>query len=149
MVVKSERLDIFKHLDKNGHEIPDDQPVEIPAGFKVPETLAEQIKRLVRSEEFSRYVEGQGAETFEESEDFEVSDDMFDPHSPYEEVFDPTLGRGITLQEFQENAEVYKKRFLEAEERAYEAMHVSDALRARPKPAEQSGPKAGQEEPKK
>lgn len=128
-----ETLQIYRWLDENGREIPDPIAVEVPAGFKRPETLQEQIRRLVRSEQFNQSVSEQGMETFEEAEDFEIDDDMFDPHSPYEEVFDPILGRGITLQEFHENQGVYEKRFIKAEQEAYKKMELSEALRARPK----------------
>lgn len=134
-LVRSDRLDIFKWQDKDGNEVPDGQPLEIPAGFKVPESLADQIKRLIYNPEFQDYVRGEGAETFEESEDFEIDDDMFEPSSPYEEVFDPTLGRGITAAEFRENHAIYKQRYEEALDRAEDALHVSDALRARYKKA--------------
>lgn len=120
-------------LNQKGHEIPDPTPIEIPAGFKRPETLAEQVRRLVRSETFAQEMNAAGMETFEESEDFEIDDEMFDPSSPYEEVFDPVLGRGITLAEFQANEEIYRKRYMEADQRAYREMEVSEALRARPK----------------
>lgn len=120
-------------LDEQGREVPDPQPIAIPAGFREPETLEQRIRRLVRSEQFSASMDSQGFETFEESEDFEIDDDMFDPESPYEEVFDPVLGRGITMDEFHKNEAVYRERFLKADQEAYKAMEVSDALRARRK----------------
>lgn len=125
-------LQKFKFLDKDGNEVPDPTPVSIPAGFKVPESLSDQIRRLIRTS-LSQQADDQGMETFDESEDFEIDDDMFDPSSPYEEVFDPVLGRGITLDEFHRNEAIYQKRYLEAEQKAYEAMDTSEALRARPK----------------
>lgn len=132
----------FKWMDEKGREVPDPQPVAIPAGFKRPETLAEQVRRLVRSEKLAQDAADQGFETFEESEDFEIDDDMFDPSSPYEEVFDPVLGRGITLDEFRRNEAEYQRRFIEADKKAYEQMERSDALRGRyrsPRPSEGSG----------
>lgn len=132
----------FLGLDEHGREVPDPTPIAVPAGFKRPETLAEQVKRLVRSERWSQAMEEAGNETFEESEDFEIDDDMFDPHSPYEEVFDPVLGKGITYEEFKKNEAVYRERFLKAEEKAYEQMHISDALRARPKRQSEQQPEA-------
>lgn len=74
---------------KNGEEIPDSTKPEVPLGFKKPESLAEQVRRLVRSEQMRLAAQSQGFETFEEADDFDVGDD-FDPRSPYEEVFDPT-----------------------------------------------------------
>lgn len=132
------KLERFKFLDEQGREIPDPQPIAIPSGFKQPETLAEQIRRLVRSEQMRSQADAQGFDTFEEAEDFDIDDDMFDPSSPYEEVFDPVLGRGITLDEFRQNENIYQQRYLEAEERAYHEMQVSEALRARPKKDQQS-----------
>lgn len=137
----------------------DPNPMEIPAGFKRPETLAEQIRRLVRSERFNEQMDANENDTFEEAEDFDIEDDMWDPSSPFEEVFDPVLQRGITIDEFRRNEPIYQKRYLEAEAAAYEAMEKSEALRARPKkepgagqrPAETSeGPKpdSGKEPPK-
>lgn len=125
------------------YEEPDPQPIEIPAGFKKPETLAEQVKRLVRSERFAQEMEQSGNETFDEANDFDIEDDMWDPSSPYEEIFDPTLGRGITHDEFVRNEAEYRARFLAADAKAYHEMEISDALRARPRRAEQSGAAAG------
>lgn len=133
----------FKFLDEHGNEVPDPTPVAIPAGFKVPETLQEQIKRLIRTS-LSAAADEQGMETFEESEDFDIDDDMFDPSSPYEEVFDPVLNRGITLDEFNKNEAVYRERYLDAQQRAYEVMDTSNALRGIPKKADPAAPPAEQ-----
>lgn len=126
------------YINEKGQEVPDPRPIEIPAGFKRPETLAEQVRRLVRSEALALEAQNAGMETFEEAEDFEIDDDMFDPSSPFEEVFDPVLGRGITLEEFRQNEAVYRQRYMEADERAYREMELSDALRARPKKEQES-----------
>lgn len=144
MVAKIDML-LAGRLDSYGNEIPDQQPVSIPAGFQRPERLEDQIRRLIRNAIADQ--DRDKVETFEEAEDFDIDDDMFDPQSPYEEVFDPVLNRAITLEEFQKNEEVYRQRYVDAEMRAYELMEASQALRARPKPvpAEQSGPKAAQE----
>lgn len=128
--------------NSKGHEVPDSTPMEIPAGFKRPESLQEMVQRLVRHQ-VSEAADAAGHETFEESEDFEV-DDFFDPSSPYEEVFDPVLQRGITLDEFRRNEAVYRQRYEDAQERAWRAMDTSDALRARPRRlAEPSGARRG------
>lgn len=44
-----------------------------------PRTLTpvEQMQQVLRSERFKRDLEAMGAETFDESEDFEVEDDLF------------------------------------------------------------------------
>lgn len=115
-------------LDGFGQELPDPTPIAVPAGFKRPETLAEQVQRLVRTH-ISREAAEAGMETFEESEDFDIPDDPDDPTTVYEEWFDPTLGRGITAEEFRTNHAIYRQRYLDAEEKAYQAMRQSNALR--------------------
>ncbi|WMC01491.1 hypothetical protein [Microvirus D_HF4_329] len=144
-VYASTSLKRFQFLDEQGREIPDAQPVAVPAGFKRPETLQEQIQRLIRSDKLAQMASDQGMETFEESEDFDIDDDMFDPSSPYEEVFDPVLGRGITLDEFRKNEAMYQQRYLDAEEKAYQAYQVSNALRARPKSEDKKPSRAASE----
>lgn len=101
-------------LDENGHEVPDPRPMQIPAGFKRPETLQEQVQRLIRGE-MSRRAAEQGMETFEESEDFDIDDDAMDPRTPYEAIFDPVLGKEVTPQEMHERGHVYRERFLKAQ----------------------------------
>lgn len=113
-------------LDEYGHEIPDPKPVAIPAGFKRPETLAEQVQRLVRTS-ISRQAAEQGFETFEESEDFDV-DDEFDPSTPYETFFDPVLGREITPQEFQANQEAYRQQYIKAQAEYYAKVDQENIL---------------------
>jgi len=95
-------------LNEAGHEILSDKPVNIPQGFKIPESLSDQIKRLVQHEKFRDAMGNPDAETFEEADDFDVGDD-FDPYSPYETVFDPVLNRDISPDEFLKNQSVYKK----------------------------------------
>lgn len=75
--------------NERGEEIPDPTKPEIPLGFKKPESLADQVARLVRSEKMKEEARRHGRETFEEADDFDVGDD-YDPRSPYEEIFDPT-----------------------------------------------------------
>lgn len=57
-----------------GQELPDSTPLEVPAGFKRPLTLNEQIQAAVRGA-LSRAAERNDAETFEEANDFDVEDD--------------------------------------------------------------------------
>lgn len=142
-------------INEHGAEVLDPTPVAIPAGFEVPETMSEMIRRVTMGA-LSQQAAAEGMETFEESEDFDIDDETFEPTSPYEAVFDPVLGRDITLQEFKDNQAIYKERFERAEQMAddaaYEAFARSEALRARfkaehePPPAEQSGREATPEE---
>lgn len=108
-------------MDEYGREIPDPHPMEIPLGHKRPETLAEQVQRLVRHS-VSAYAALHGHETFAESEDFDVEDD-FDPSTPYEEEFDPVLGRDLTPAHFlnPETREALKNEYLAAERNAIRA----------------------------
>lgn len=75
-------------LNERGHEVPDPTPMAVPIGFKPPPTMVELIRMHIRRE-MSAVAQNQGAETFEESEDFDVEDDPVDPHTPFEAVFDP------------------------------------------------------------
>lgn len=128
-----------ERLNSDGWEIPDPKPVEVPAGFKRPETLAEQVQRLVRTG-LSQAAARQGAETFEEAEDFDVEDDDFDPSTPYEAEFDPVLGREVTPQEFQEKKEYYRQEYMKAHRRYHELQALYERLDG--SPAEQKdGPK--------
>lgn len=120
-------------LDKNGHEILDQTPLSLPVGFKRPETLAEQVQRLVRTS-VSREAAAAGAETFEEAEDFDVDDEV-DPTSPYEEHFDPTLGKSISAQEFKDNEQIYRARYLKAQQDYHEHLDQTARMEASSLPA--------------
>lgn len=114
---RSDVTDRDDRLNAEGHETLDPRPVEIPAGFKRPDTLAEQVQRLVRNE-FSEMASAQGFETFEEADDFDVEDDdEIDVNTPFEVEFDPVLGREVTPADFAdaEKAEYIRKRYEEAD----------------------------------
>lgn len=128
-------------LDKNGHEIPDPQPIAIPAGFKRPETLAEQVQRLVRTQ-VSQLAQARGAETFEESEDFDVDDEL-DPHTPYETFFDPVLGKDLSPAEFRANEQAIRRKYLDAQREYFNTLDRAETLqRPRTKPATPPPPNA-------
>lgn len=81
-------------LTKRGKEIVDSTPIQPPLGYKKQESLHEQIRRMVVSEQLRLAAEQAGMETFEEADDFDVGDDL-DPTSPFEEVFEGVgLARG-------------------------------------------------------
>jgi hypothetical protein len=63
-------------------EKPDPIPIHIPGKTDAPLTLREEMRRFVR-EELSKSAEEVGAETFEESNDFEIEDDQVDLLSAY------------------------------------------------------------------
>lgn len=74
----------------------DPRPMSVPIGMERPESLQEKLKRLVRDEVLQSKLKDGGVETFEEADDFNISDDPIDPHTPYEEDFDP---KGMTARE--------------------------------------------------
>ncbi len=102
------------HLDKHGHEVLDDKPIAMPSGMKNPETLQEQIRRLVKYERSE--TDQLQAETFDEADDFDVGDD-FDPTSPFEQFFDPWIQRDVTPADLQRDADHYKKLYEAAAKR--------------------------------
>lgn len=80
-----------KGLDPTGSAfIPDSTPMEPPLGYIKQPSIAERIRDMVRSEHLRLAAESAGTETFEEADDFDVGDD-YDPHSPYENEFEPPL----------------------------------------------------------
>lgn len=75
-------------LDDAGNEVGDPTPLAPPAHLRRQMTMSEQIQQMIRRE-VSLRAQDLGYETFEEAEDFDVDDDVRDPHTPYEAVFDP------------------------------------------------------------
>lgn len=73
-------------LDAEGNETISTKKVEIPLGYKKPETLAQMIARFVHSDRIQRELAEAGVETFEESQDF-GPDDEEGPMSPHEEQY--------------------------------------------------------------
>lgn len=118
-------------LDKYGHEIPDPKPLSIPSGLKQPESLQAQIKRLVRSERLAAEAAAAGAETFDEAEDFNIPDDPVDPNTPFEEYFEPAIGRAITPAEMNKFEAVYRRRFLEEQKQLMAQQDAAEGLSPR------------------
>jgi len=82
-------FDFLHRFDKNGALLAKPGRKAIPVGHKRPETLAEQVARLVRHSEFARVVAAQGLETFEEADDFDIADDEIPlPNTPWERDHD-------------------------------------------------------------
>lgn len=121
--------------DDRGREIPDPTPVSLPVQTKRPLPLADQVARLVRSEMWNRSL-SDDAETFAEADDFDVDDD-FDPRTPYEVEFDPTLNREITPADFvnPERREELRQAYLVAERNAIRSEErqraIDEAYRAK------------------
>lgn len=146
-------------LDENGHEVPDPRPLSLPSGMKRPETLAQQVARLVRSHELARAASAQGFETLEESEDFDVGDD-FDPSTPWELVFDPTLGKEISPAEASGNDRrrsapeltaqqaAWKNRYVKAQQSFFNAKdRLADLFERRPAGRHMDRPEPSQPAP--
>lgn len=87
-------------LDEKGREIPQPGGPVIPVGFRRPETLQEQIQRLIRFSMSRQAVEA-GMESFEDADDFDVDDGDSMPDTPYEVDFDPILGRDVSKRELE------------------------------------------------
>lgn len=116
-------------LDDEGREIPDPTPVELPVGFKHQETVAQMVARLVRRD-VSEYAARHDMETFAEADDFELEEDDFDPHTPYETQFDPTLNMEITPNDFMQpdRREWLKQLYTEHEKNRIRAETAQDRI---------------------
>lgn len=128
------------------YEHPDPKPMALPSGFRRPETLAEQVRRLVRSDRFAQHADQQGFETFEEADDFDVEDDPPDPSTPFEPFFDPGLGRETTPHEVIRNRDGYARETETRQEARKRAKEAKQAASATPPAAV---PPAASQEPEK
>lgn len=134
---------------KTHYEHPDPTPVAIPSGFKRPETLAETVARLVRSDRFRREAEAAGFETFEEADDFDIDDDPPDPATPFEPFFDPALGREVTPADVIRNRDGYAKETENREKAAKAAKKPVQEKNAAPATTPAAPPAGASQEPNK
>lgn len=72
-----------KALTKDGQEVPDPVPLAPPVGYVKPVSIFDQVRDMIRSDALRREALEAGAETFDESDDFEIGDD-YEPDAPYE-----------------------------------------------------------------
>lgn len=79
-----------KGLNEDGSPMLDPVPMAPPIGYRKQPSMVEIVRDMVRSERLRVAATEAGAETFEESEDFDVPDE-FEAHSEYENDFDPPL----------------------------------------------------------
>lgn len=77
-----------KGFDKNGNFKMDPTPIAPPIGYKRHPTMVELIRDMIAK---NNITQGTGAETFEESEDFDVDDDGEQLRSPHENEGQPQL----------------------------------------------------------
>lgn len=98
-------------LHESGAEIPDPEPMAIDTGLRRPESIQDQIRRMIRNEASMAAAES-GRETWEEADDFDIGDD-FEPHSPYEQDFDQQTsdlpGEEELRSQFQEERPIDKR----------------------------------------
>lgn len=105
-----------KRLTKEGSEILDSKPMEVPVGFMRPPSLQDQVRRLIRTE-MSEQEYRKGGETFEESEEFGEEEEDFG--TPYELEYHAGTRKEVTRaemahiregeKEFDKNWELQKK----------------------------------------
>lgn len=72
----------------DGREIPNSTPMEPPIGYKKTPSIFDQVRAMVRSDKLKQEALAAGMETFDEADDFDLDEDE-DPHSKYENDFDP------------------------------------------------------------
>lgn len=80
-----------KGLNADGTMNVDPTPIAPPIGYKKHPSMVEIVRDMVRSEKLAQAAREAGAETFEESEDFDVGDEGPLLQSPWENDFDPPL----------------------------------------------------------
>lgn len=78
-----------KTLNELGQELPDPRPMAPPIGWVKQPTMVEHIRNLVRSTLLQQTADAADIDTFEEADDFDVDDELNDPRTPYEAIFDP------------------------------------------------------------
>lgn len=77
-------------LDENGKERLNPRPKTIPSDLQKPLNLEQRIRKLMRAE-LSRQAEAQGHESWEEANDFDVSEENDAPDSRYTLMDDEIL----------------------------------------------------------
>lgn len=84
---KTGEITEIKSRLKDGDEVLSKIPVAVPVKFRSsPLNLQQQVERLIRGR-LSQIAAEQGKETFEESQDFDVDDDI-DYSTPWEQQFE-------------------------------------------------------------
>lgn len=135
----------MRYLTKSGQEIPDPRPAAPALGRKPETNIRDYIKTLVHNERLQQELDAQGAETFEEANDFEVGDDYF-PDSEYENDLEPSVAELIragtaSLSAKARNEEISKAR--KATERSSEAdAEIDDTSSSKPKKSPRRASKA-------
>lgn len=127
-------------------EMPDPTPVAPPIGYKRQPSMVDHIREMVRRE-LSARAEEAGLETFEESDDFDVPDDM-EPASAYEMAPDYEPVGSFRARKEVEEAEAKlaaERQAAEVDrqgppEAARETLDGPSPEQASPRPAPRAGP---------
>lgn len=82
---------VARGLNEDGTAKLDPTPMAPPIGYKKHPSIFEVVRNMVTSEKLAQQAREAGAETFEESEDFEVGDEPDMLPSPWVNEFDPPL----------------------------------------------------------
>lgn len=115
-------------LNSNGHEVPDPTPMTVPAGFEKPESLRDQMLRMIRGH-FLAQRSAEGYETPEEAEDFDVDDGEPELASRWEWTEDQEAHALKKLAEEQRKAKEQQAR-REAEAAELAALKAEKAARS-------------------
>lgn len=78
-------------LDEHGREILDPVPMAPPLGYSRQPSLVELVRDMVRGEHLRRAALEDDKDDFETFDNFEIPDDPGDPHSRWENDFDPPV----------------------------------------------------------
>lgn len=103
-----------KGIDERGNFVVSGVPMAPPIGYKKQPSMVELVREMVRGERLRAEAAAAGHETFEESEDFDVEDDVDYPHTPWTNDFDPPLKE--ILREGQ--AEIDRKAKIEGDKKS-------------------------------
>lgn len=110
------KLVIARRLDKNGKELPDSKPMVVPIDLRKPETIQQQVARLVTLKMIQTQ-SNVGKESFDDANDFNIDDDPVEPNTPWED-----MGSEKSIAEEQELLDGIRT--------------IKDTSKPKPKPAE-------------
>lgn len=81
-----------------------------------PTPIEVRLRNLIQSERLAEFARKSGVETWEESNDFDIPDDLHPPEIEHELLFDEGLGREVTRAEkkaLDEERALYKREYLQ------------------------------------
>lgn len=132
----------FRKHNKQGAEIPDPTPIEVP--MRPPLTIQQQLARFEANQALMAHLSSQGLDTMEQAEDF-GPDEPEDPHfrrTPYE-MADDDLPVQTRLDEQRGGmvADIPQDRLERAQERLREARKPKAKVEGQEPPKGDSGAK--------